>query len=54
MASNLQPLTPLPTPNEPLVDTKNGRISIAWYRYFKLLDSHLREIEARLDDLETP
>lgn len=53
MASNLQPLSPLPTPSEPLVDLKTGRISTSWYRYFNLLDSHIREVEARLDDHDT-
>lgn len=54
MASTLQPLTPLPTPKEPVIDQKTGLMTLSWYRYFKLLDSHIREVEQRISDLETP
>ena len=46
--SKLAPLTPLPNPQAPFVDPKTGLISKSWYEYFKRLDDHIREIEARL------
>jgi hypothetical protein len=49
MASTLAPLSPFPTPQQPVVDPVTGLMTPAWYRYFKRLDDHIREIEKRLD-----
>jgi len=48
MASQLQPLSPLPQPQAPIVDIKTGLVNKSWYEYLKRLDQHVREIEARL------
>ncbi len=54
MATTLGPLPPLPTPAEPLVDPITGLITKTWYLWFKRLDDHIRDVERRIDDLETP
>lgn len=48
MASELQPLSPLPPPNQPLIDPKTGRADKDWYLYLKRLDQHIREVEKRI------
>lgn len=48
MASQLQPLSPLPAPQAPIVDKNTGLVSKSWYEYLKRVDAHIREIEARL------
>lgn len=48
MASNLNPLPPLPPAAQPLLE-QNGRMNRDWYLYFQRLDQHVREIEKRLD-----
>lgn len=49
MATALAPLTPLPPPQEPVVDPRTGQITRTWFLYFQRLDQHVREIEQRLD-----
>lgn len=49
MASNLNPLPPLPPPAQRLVDPSSGTMNKDWYLYFKRLDDHIRDIERRLD-----
>lgn len=52
MASTLKPLSPLPTPQQPIVDQRTGLITRDWFTYLKRLDEHVREIEARLEAAE--
>jgi hypothetical protein len=49
MASNVQPLPPLPTPTAPMVNPKTGLVTVAWYQYLRQLDNHMRDAERRLD-----
>ncbi len=48
MATELKPLSPLPPPNQPVLDSSSGRMNKDWYLYFQRLDQHIREIEKRL------
>jgi len=49
MASTIAKLSPIPTPQQPVVDPRTGLMTRDWYLYFKRIDEHIREIEARLD-----
>lgn len=49
MASTLATLSPIPTPQQAIVDPKTGLLTRDWYLYFKRIDEHVREIEKRLD-----
>jgi hypothetical protein len=48
MATNLNPLPPLPPPAERVVDPKTGLMTTTWYLWFKRLDEHMREAEKRI------
>lgn len=49
MASTLAPLSPIPTPQQPLFDARTGLMNRDWYLWFQRLYEHTREIEKRLD-----
>lgn len=53
MPSELKQLPPIPAAAEPFVDPRNGKINTTWYLYLLRLDGHVREIETRLDDIDT-
>lgn len=52
MPSALKTLIPIPQPGELLVNPRTGVINTNWYLYFRRVDDHIREIEARLDTID--
>lgn len=52
MATTLNPIAPLPSPSEPVIDVRTGRMTQNWYIWFKRLEEHMREAEARITALE--
>jgi len=52
MPSALKQLPPIPQPSQALVNPRTGVLDTTWYIYFKRVDDHIREIEARLDAID--
>jgi hypothetical protein len=47
MASELNPIPPMPPPQQRIVEA-NGTPNRDWYLYQKRVDEHIREMEKRL------